>query len=818
MNPKTRRGGVVREFQDFSGGLNTRVASILENPKQVADCQNVNFTSEGKVESRRGYKRIHATGMALKPVRGLWERIDTDGNRSLYAICGDRLYIFNASNSTWNEIYKYRAPATYYHWLVGNLLNGDFSSHTGDAPANWTGVHTGVHTARTITSDAYTGTHAVQIASTATVENMHSLAYTRGTPPVDDDTTWTYWDATRTWSPDEETDGFSAYGIPFVRSHTKVNTKVGMDFTPNFDGTHSMLVSVSATEKYRLGINCIYDYSPADLYIQWSPYNGTSPLDSWIQHIEPWSFSPTTWVFKYVDIDLSSYPTADNIAVSFGPYSNSIVSAGKYAAMYGATLRSRPRFSDSETSDIFVITPNEDTKVTLAVKRVSSDAVYSDVKAYVKALWYTGADVYISSTTLAEDSYTSTYQVVTCNINSSSIPATAGKLKIEYGVTGFIDLYDSTAAGHGFIFSNFEIQQYEPYGGEIKEALVLDESKIPCFANYIGHTYIVGYKDNIKLSGATGVEIEMPPFPPSAKYLVLNKDRMWYTGDPDYPYAVYFTDYTSGGNYDPDFIDTYNFYEVGNDLGKPVTGLAPVGGGIAVFNEEATFMITGEPPNTYQNRVSAEVGCAAHRTIAVAGDTAFFLASKEQGVYMFNGSKFTKISDAIADNIARIVHEKYAHAVVFDNKYMLFCDDADSEYPYNDTVYVYDLRLSNWTKYKGIYADAAIVRRFADHDQLLIGTSKDEGLVYEMFVGWDDDGEAIDSYMTTGDMTLRGMGVEMRIRKVTSYTDSGEDSEEIDISYASDREYDDTTIGMPIDYIDPVPNISSRWGVAEWSP
>ena len=163
-----------------------------------------------------------------------------------------------------------------------------------------------------------------------------------------------------------------------------------------------------------------------------------------------------------------------------------------------------------------------------------------------------------------------------------------------------------------------------------------------------------------------------------------------------------------------------------------------------------------------------------------------FLDDNNPGVFMFDGStNFTMLSRHIDPLISRIVYRSKSVAEIKDERYYLFCDDEDAVHPHNESVHVYTLKTGAWTKYAGIYAESAC----KGEKDLYAGSAADDGLVFRLFEGYEDDGEDIESYIVTGDNQFRKAGVESRVRKVTVIADSGTDDQEIAITYASDRAY-----------------------------
>ncbi len=103
--------------------------------------------------------------------------------------------------------------------------------------------------------------------------------------------------------------------------------------------------------------------------------------------------------------------------------------------------------------------------------------------------------------------------------------------------------------------------------------------------------------------------------------------------------------YSSPGTY-KDIWPNDNELFIADDVGN-ITALASVGGVLAVFKRDSIWVAQsdGSADGYKAWRVPGNVGCVAPRSIAVAGNVAFFLA--EDGVFTFDGQSTSKVSRKI---------------------------------------------------------------------------------------------------------------------------------------------------------------------------
>lgn len=182
---------------------------------------------------------------------------------------------------------------------------------------------------------------------------------------------------------------------------------------------------------------------------------------------------------------------------------------------------------------------------------------------------------------------------------------------------------------------------------------------------------------------------------PNGKYMLLAGNRIWVTGVRANPSRVYFSDLIPANN-GPITWPTQNVAIFDENDGQPITGLGHVGPYILVCKARKLYIIfdmnTGDA-----RRLSDNIGCASHRSIAEGPEGTYFLAP-ERGAYLTDGSKITPISDVIKPDFDAISTSSLATAagVYWNGHYYLSVSRASGS---NDTVYDYDSVLQSWWRH-----------------------------------------------------------------------------------------------------------------------
>lgn len=192
---------------------------------------------------------------------------------------------------------------------------------------------------------------------------------------------------------------------------------------------------------------------------------------------------------------------------------------------------------------------------------------------------------------------------------------------------------------------------------------------------------------------------------------------------------------------------------------EPLTGGMTFGSSDIIFKSYAAFKVQGYPSPTTQ-RMPGSPGCAAPYSCAQGDGLGFFLG--HDGVYMFDGNKFIKISKPIENIIKHVnpissAYIQNAFGVYRNNLYELHY--TPNGQITNTKCLVYDVSVSNpyadknvWYERDGLAVNCPLVfSGDGDDNELYAGASADTGFVYRLdysSTGADDTANITAVYQT----------------------------------------------------------------------
>jgi len=294
---------------------------------------------------------------------------------------------------------------------------------------------------------------------------------------------------------------------------------------------------------------------------------------------------------------------------------------------------------------------------------------------------------------------------------------------------------------------------YVPDNGSAATALTGASFTKPVeFSTYINNLYITNQDDGyFKYDNSTIAAPPANPDPaPYCKWLIPHGgNRMWAANTASARSTLYYS-----GDSDPTAWDLESSADISSDDGDEITGMASFMEDLLIFKNNSIWVAQGtyDPDNELSivKRVT-DVGCVAGRSIVTLNNRVYFLG--KEGIYEFDGVAARLISEAvenILDNISPSQRE-WACAGGADGKYYLSYAPLGSNK--NTEMLVYDTMGRCWTKYSGKYAEAADIVMLSgadDQNEILVGTSDDTGLVYELNSGGSDDGDSGTATSATG--------------------------------------------------------------------
>ena len=178
-------------------------------------------------------------------------------------------------------------------------------------------------------------------------------------------------------------------------------------------------------------------------------------------------------------------------------------------------------------------------------------------------------------------------------------------------------------------------------------------------------------------------------------------------------------------------------------------GIATVQDEVVIFKTRNIFRITGTYPGEFKKyTVYTTVGAIAERSIVNDKAQVFFLTS--DGIYVYDGTNVTRISDPVKDVIASMnpAYASLATAVYFNQKYIVSFPTGSSTV--NNTIIEYSTVNLNFIVKQGIN-----VNTFLEYDGNLLFANDNlisgKSYVYNYNTGVDFDGTSISAFWETPD-------------------------------------------------------------------
>ena len=197
--------------------------------------------------------------------------------------------------------------------------------------------------------------------------------------------------------------------------------------------------------------------------------------------------------------------------------------------------------------------------------------------------------------------------------------------------------------------------------------------------------------------------------------------------------------------------DNAGYHDVGGNKSGKLTGYEPFGNAIIAFKERGAWRVWNFPDSQDEQLLGAP-GCDAPDSIA-QGDGLLFHHAQE-GVYMFDGSKFDYISDEIRDVLSRIPQQYVSsiRGVYKDHAYWMFFNAYGSGVSYNLVCWRYDVVMAGWEEIPSRYVNAvAHWLGLGDEGELYAGSSQADGVVWRLNYSSDgsNDGSNIEARYKT---------------------------------------------------------------------
>lgn len=225
--------------------------------------------------------------------------------------------------------------------------------------------------------------------------------------------------------------------------------------------------------------------------------------------------------------------------------------------------------------------------------------------------------------------------------------------------------------------------------------------------------------------------------PPTGKYLALNDQRLFISGNTTNPSAVYWSE-----QYYPDIFDTTSDYrDFRPDDGDKVTGMAVYLGRLCVFknNSIQLFFTQGaDPVNDWSiSDPYTTTGCVAPFSIANTARGIFYLYW--DGIYLFDGTYSTLVSEVVQDVIKDVSKPNITNCFGYhnDNKYYLAYTSANSGAIENNRILIYDMLKDSYSIDTGTINYFTSFLSGTDTNILYGGDSSENGKIWAFTTGGD---------------------------------------------------------------------------------
>lgn len=248
---------------------------------------------------------------------------------------------------------------------------------------------------------------------------------------------------------------------------------------------------------------------------------------------------------------------------------------------------------------------------------------------------------------------------------------------------------------------------------------------------------------------------------PKPQFITVKDEKLIGLGHADRPNYLYVTEFeievffiTSG---------VYDVSGVGND-NSPLTGLIEDYNQIVVFSEKHIYLADTSGLTTSVKQTTSNVGCVDGFSVVKIPENdvlpgGIIFVSNLYDIRIFSGNIATNLSTSFdnlttnnysmalnKDSLKNQLKDNSLEAAFYDYKYHLIAETF---------MYVYDIRVSGWTKYF-IKTDnySPTYWRFFEIDKKLYITQKNAGIVEQMYNALTYRGEELTAFFETPEIAV----------------------------------------------------------------
>lgn len=274
------------------------------------------------------------------------------------------------------------------------------------------------------------------------------------------------------------------------------------------------------------------------------------------------------------------------------------------------------------------------------------------------------------------------------------------------------------------------------------------------FANGDNKVFWVNGYDSLKAWNGTTVETITDADLPILSQIIMHKDRLWGVTASD-PNKLVFSENPGNPAFDSTgaipttatqqwyyaWLSVSFIYVPRPHNGSPITGLVSFQDALHVFTADRKYVITGYDRGSFNQReATGNRGALSHRGITSDENSIYFVS--DDGLYEYNGSSDTKISERITPLFEGCPRKDYITPIVWKGKVRFYMSSDAS--PVNDVTLLYNKELKEFEFDTETFIDTAIYYGDADDEQDLIEFSSLAPVAYKAEQAYSSLGAPID--------------------------------------------------------------------------
>jgi len=192
--------------------------------------------------------------------------------------------------------------------------------------------------------------------------------------------------------------------------------------------------------------------------------------------------------------------------------------------------------------------------------------------------------------------------------------------------------------------------------------------------------------------------------PPSSRFMIPHKNRMWYLHQSENKARVYFSEYLQ-----PDVVRATSFFDINANDGEPITGAVSWRKTLIIFKQNSMHAVSGADienapgvPDIQLDTIDGSVGCISPQSIAQGEGGVIFLSNR--GVEFFEGTKPQPLnSEFVRPLLNKIPGARRNLAaggyILKTRKYRIAMAQDDVNPGRNSVVLEFDFWTNTWTKH-----------------------------------------------------------------------------------------------------------------------